>query len=99
MKSGEEASIEIIKKELSKINTEEGLQMAYDVLNERAEQFKKRIRDSFSVGDRVEVTDERGVTHHGVVTKRMRVNIMVRIDGRDIRVSPWLLRKIGEGKK
>ncbi len=92
-------SIKIIVEELSKINTEEGLQMAYDAVNERAEQFKKEIREKFSVGDRVEVTDKKGVTYRGVVKKRMRVNIMVRIDGRDIRVSPWLLRKIGEGEK
>ncbi len=92
-------SIEIIVKELSKIKTEEELQEVLDAVDERVEEFKKGIRDRFSVGDRVEVTDERGVTHRGVVTKRMRVNIMVRIDGRDIRVSPWLLRKIGKEEK
>ena len=93
------ASIEIIKKALSKITTEEGLQMAYDVVNERADQFKKEIRDNFSVGDRVECKHPDGRLVRGVVTKRMRVNIMVRIDGRDIIVSPWLLTKIGEEEK
>jgi len=97
-------SIEIILEEISKLKTREEIQSVQDALTAQAEIFKELIRDNFSIGDKVEFTDSSGMVHRGVVIKRMRTNIMVRVEGifrgtRDIRVSPWLLRKIEETEK